>query len=459
MAFRTGTVGPRRRQLRAILERAVADGRMREDADLDAAVNMLIGSYYAQYLSGDPFPLRWPEQQVDLVLAGPGPRRRNREAGRRRYVGGDAVGPALTASRRAAGTHRADSPVGPASAASNRPRNPQFALVSASFLAICGEGFAFSTSGRVGNAPEGSGSLGREAFRSQQFDLVGGHDRLSASGPGPAGLRAVAPDPSGHLGRSDGAPASRRHPTRSAAGFAARLPGRGVLLAGRERAAAFAARRPDTPTPNRTVSAQIGGRRQPNGRAHRRRTAEDQTGTPSDPGARSQTADRSRRRPAPGRHRSSRRHTGGRSGPQEDTRQPAHRRGARDTLRRRRGARDTSRASRRRDRYHAGTGRRLPRRHRGAASRSQPLATVNAGGASMIDTGHPAGSCRHRRASDAASCGRVTRLFAVGLGLPRGARPADRREAQERAAGLAAEVTAPLACSACPARARGSSAC
>lgn len=68
--FRTRTVGPRRRQLRGILERAVADGRMRQDADLDAAVNMLIGSYYAQYLSGDPFPLRWPEHQVDLVLAG-----------------------------------------------------------------------------------------------------------------------------------------------------------------------------------------------------------------------------------------------------------------------------------------------------------------------------------------------------------------------------------------------------
>lgn len=71
----------------------------------------------------------------------------------------------------------------------------------------------------------------------------------------------------------------------------------------------------------------------------------------------------------------------------------------------------------------------------------QPL-SADAGGASFIDTG----AARLLSAKKGLGCGICrsgARLFAVGLGLPRGARPADRREAQERAAGMAAEATAP----------------
>ncbi len=36
----------------------------------EAAVNMLVGSYYAQYLAGDAIPDDWPEAVVRTVLDG-----------------------------------------------------------------------------------------------------------------------------------------------------------------------------------------------------------------------------------------------------------------------------------------------------------------------------------------------------------------------------------------------------
>jgi len=53
-----------------VLERAQERGDVAPGANLDAALHMLMGAYYAQYLSGDPFVLRWPEAEVDLVVAG-----------------------------------------------------------------------------------------------------------------------------------------------------------------------------------------------------------------------------------------------------------------------------------------------------------------------------------------------------------------------------------------------------
>jgi AcrR family transcriptional regulator len=70
--FRARVLAPRREQLQGILERARDRGDLGSGVDLAVAAHMLVGAYYAQYLSGDPFPLRWPEQQVDLVLAGAG---------------------------------------------------------------------------------------------------------------------------------------------------------------------------------------------------------------------------------------------------------------------------------------------------------------------------------------------------------------------------------------------------
>jgi AcrR family transcriptional regulator len=66
--FRAYLVKPRRQELRRILERAARWGELRPDADIDLAINMLVGAYYAQYLDGAPFPDNWAESVVDALL-------------------------------------------------------------------------------------------------------------------------------------------------------------------------------------------------------------------------------------------------------------------------------------------------------------------------------------------------------------------------------------------------------
>lgn len=68
--FRKRVVEPRRDEVREVLEHAQKRGELREDADVETAVNMLVGSYYAQYLAGDPFPGSWPEAVVDTIVNG-----------------------------------------------------------------------------------------------------------------------------------------------------------------------------------------------------------------------------------------------------------------------------------------------------------------------------------------------------------------------------------------------------
>jgi AcrR family transcriptional regulator len=58
--YRERIVTPRRRRLRAIVERAVADGSL-TGGDLDLAVASLTGSFYALALAGS-IPSRWPER-------------------------------------------------------------------------------------------------------------------------------------------------------------------------------------------------------------------------------------------------------------------------------------------------------------------------------------------------------------------------------------------------------------
>src|SRR5215210_7780653 len=65
--FRERVVEPRRRELREVLEHARERGELGDDADVDAAVNMLVGSYYAQYLAGGSFPDDWPEAVVNTI--------------------------------------------------------------------------------------------------------------------------------------------------------------------------------------------------------------------------------------------------------------------------------------------------------------------------------------------------------------------------------------------------------
>jgi hypothetical protein len=54
--------------LRGVLEQAQLRGDLVGDADLETAVNMLVGSYYANYLAGR-VPGDWPKRAVDLVLS------------------------------------------------------------------------------------------------------------------------------------------------------------------------------------------------------------------------------------------------------------------------------------------------------------------------------------------------------------------------------------------------------
>jgi AcrR family transcriptional regulator len=70
MLFRERVVEPRREELGEVLEHAQERNELGEAADAEAAVNMLVGSYYAQYLAGDPFPDGWPETVVGTILEG-----------------------------------------------------------------------------------------------------------------------------------------------------------------------------------------------------------------------------------------------------------------------------------------------------------------------------------------------------------------------------------------------------
>jgi len=68
--FRERMVRPRRRILGEILDAARDAGELRPDADLDAAVSLLVGSFYAQYLTGDGIADDWPERIVGVIWDG-----------------------------------------------------------------------------------------------------------------------------------------------------------------------------------------------------------------------------------------------------------------------------------------------------------------------------------------------------------------------------------------------------
>ncbi|MBS1826661.1 MAG: TetR/AcrR family transcriptional regulator [Acidobacteria bacterium] len=74
--FRERIVGPRRAILRGILHRAAARGELREDADVDAAVQMLVGGFYARYLASGRIPAGFAREMVGIVWGGVAQRRR-----------------------------------------------------------------------------------------------------------------------------------------------------------------------------------------------------------------------------------------------------------------------------------------------------------------------------------------------------------------------------------------------
>lgn len=65
--YQTQVVAPRRRRLRLILERAQRLGSIDAHADLDVAVTMCTGSWYARALAGGPPPRGWPQRTAALV--------------------------------------------------------------------------------------------------------------------------------------------------------------------------------------------------------------------------------------------------------------------------------------------------------------------------------------------------------------------------------------------------------
>jgi AcrR family transcriptional regulator len=68
--FRERLVRPRRKELRALLDAARARGELRRKANLDAAVNALVGAFVARHLAGEPLGGRFPGALVDTVLCG-----------------------------------------------------------------------------------------------------------------------------------------------------------------------------------------------------------------------------------------------------------------------------------------------------------------------------------------------------------------------------------------------------
>ncbi len=65
--YRTSVVAPRRRRLRDTLERAQRLGLIDTDTDLDIAVTMSTGSWYARALAGSPPPPHWPLRTATLL--------------------------------------------------------------------------------------------------------------------------------------------------------------------------------------------------------------------------------------------------------------------------------------------------------------------------------------------------------------------------------------------------------
>jgi AcrR family transcriptional regulator len=66
--FRQYLVLPRRLAIATILERARHNGEFPKDANLELAGDLLVGAFYAHYLSGAPFSGAWADGVVDAVL-------------------------------------------------------------------------------------------------------------------------------------------------------------------------------------------------------------------------------------------------------------------------------------------------------------------------------------------------------------------------------------------------------
>jgi AcrR family transcriptional regulator len=65
--YQAQIIAPRRRRIRDILERAQRLGLIDAAADLEVAVTLATGSWYARALAGDDPPANWPDRAAALV--------------------------------------------------------------------------------------------------------------------------------------------------------------------------------------------------------------------------------------------------------------------------------------------------------------------------------------------------------------------------------------------------------
>ncbi|HLI00488.1 MAG TPA: TetR/AcrR family transcriptional regulator [Acidimicrobiales bacterium] len=65
--YQAKVIAPRRRRLLAILQRAQQLGLIDRDADLEVAITLCTGSWYARALAGLPPPPDWPARTAALV--------------------------------------------------------------------------------------------------------------------------------------------------------------------------------------------------------------------------------------------------------------------------------------------------------------------------------------------------------------------------------------------------------
>lgn len=65
--YRAHVVAPRRDRIRDVLQRAQQLGLVPADADLEVAVTMSTGAWYARALAGSPPPSNWPTRTAALL--------------------------------------------------------------------------------------------------------------------------------------------------------------------------------------------------------------------------------------------------------------------------------------------------------------------------------------------------------------------------------------------------------
>jgi AcrR family transcriptional regulator len=68
--FRERIVAPRRAMLRTVLERAEKRKELRPHVNLDCAVNMLVGAFYARYLASSEIPSTFASGVAEIVWTG-----------------------------------------------------------------------------------------------------------------------------------------------------------------------------------------------------------------------------------------------------------------------------------------------------------------------------------------------------------------------------------------------------